>query len=181
MRGVIGRKVLSSYLLAVALAVVAHPVWAEALIEIAEARWTQRVDPVSRQPVSHLDAARAYTPLVLWMRIHAGEGALEKLATAGRLPIRHRWFRESFAGITAQGVSEMTDSIALDAGRQALIGALRYEVAARGYFDWRTWSAKAQPGPGRWYVNVVYADNTPVLCRDTAGQDKPCRFAITVR
>lgn len=149
------------------------------LIEITEVQWAQRVDAASRNVVGAQQQARAYTPLVLWMRIHAGEAALNRLETAGRLPIRHRWFRESYAGVSAEGVTEMTDSIALDAGSREKLGALRQEVAARGYFDWRTWSYKARPGPGRWRVAVVYADNTPVMCGSENPQ--PCRYSITVK
>lgn len=145
------------------------------LIEIAEARWTQAVDSASRQPVNDLSSAVARRPLVLWMRLRAGDAALRRLEDAGRLPILHRWFRESFAGVQAEGV-EMTDSIPLSAGNTSVLAALRHEVRERGHFDWRTWSYKARPGPGRWSVAVVYADRTPVLC-----DGKPCRFSITVK
>lgn len=147
------------------------------LVEIAEARWASAVDPGSRQPAVLLNDARARRPLVLWMRIRASEAALARLEQAGRLPIRHRWFRDSFAGVQAEGQTEMTDSIVLSAGSRELLAALRQEVSARGHFDWRTWSAKARPGPGRWSVAVVYADHTPVLCDG----GKPCRYSITVK
>lgn len=147
------------------------------LVEIAEARWSAAVDPGSRQPVALPSNAPARRPLVLWMRLRASEAALARLEQAGRLPIRHRWFRESFAGVQAEGQTEMTDSIALSAGSRELLAALRQEVRARGHFDWRTWSAKARPGPGRWSVAVVYADHTPVLCDG----GKPCRYSITVK
>lgn len=152
---------------------------AKPLLEIAEAHWAQRVDPASRNAVGVQQLARAYVPLVLWMRIHAGDAALARLESAGKLPIRHRWFRESYAGVSAEGVTEMTDSIALDAGSREKLGVLRHEVRERGFFDWRTWSYKARPGPGRWRVAVVYADNSPVLCGDENPQ--PCRFTITVK
>lgn len=149
------------------------------LLEIAEAHWTQRVDPASRSAAGVQQQARAYVPLVLWMRINAGEAALARLESAGKLPIRHRWFRESYAGVSAEGVTEMTDSIALGAGSREKLGALRHEVRERGFFDWRTWSYKARPGPGRWRVAVVYADNSPVLCGNENPQ--PCRYTITVK
>lgn len=150
------------------------------LVEIAEVRWTRAVDPLTRQPGAALATAPARTPLTLWMRLRAGEAGLARLAADGRLPLRHRWFRESFGGVSAEGLSEMTDSIVLEAGKRELLGRLRREVEARGSFDWRTWSGKARPGPGRWSVAVVYADNTPVLCRGE-GAPQPCRYAITVK
>lgn len=163
--------------LAVSCAAAEQEEVAPPLVEIAEARWASAVDPGSRQPAVLLDDTRARRPLVLWMRLRASEAALARLEQAGRLPIRHRWFRESFAGVQAEGQTEMTDSIALSAGSRELLAALRHEVSARGHFDWRTWSAKARPGPGRWSVAVVYADRTPVLC---AGGE-PCRYSITVK
>lgn len=149
------------------------------LLEIEETHWARRVDPASRNVIGVQQQARAYVPLVLWMRIRAGDAALARLESAGKLPIRHRWFRESYAGVSAEGVTEMTDSIALGAGTREKLGALRHEVHERGFFDWRTWSYKARPGPGRWRVTVVYADNSPVLCGDENPQ--PCRFTITVK
>lgn len=149
------------------------------MIEIAEAVWTREVDPATRKPSASLQSSLARTPLTLWMRIKGYPEAIRQLEHAGKLPIKHRWFRESFSGVTAEGITEMTDSITLSAGKKELLAGLRHETEQRGFFDWRTWSTKSNTGKGRWSVAVVYADNTPVLCGEETR--KPCRYFITVK
>lgn len=148
------------------------------MIEIDQAIWTQKVDGSTRQPAEVLEASSPRSPLVLWMRIRGTDIALDRLAAEGKLPLKHKWSKESLNGIHAEGIVQ-TDSITLNAGSRELLQSLRREVRARGYFDWRTWSSKASPGRGVWRVDVVYADNTPVLCGDA--ERKPCRFSIAVR
>lgn len=149
------------------------------MIEIAEAVWTREVDPATRKPSASLQSSPARTPLTLWMRIKGYPEAIHQLEHAGKLPIKHRWFRESFSGVTAEGITEMTDSITLSAGKKELLAGLRHETEQRGFFDWRTWSTKSNTGKGRWSIAVVYADNTPVLCGEETR--KPCRYFITVK
>lgn len=148
------------------------------MIEIDQAIWTQKVDESTRQPAGVLETSSPRSPLVIWMRIRGADIALDRLAADGKLPLKHKWSKESHDGIHAEGIAQ-TDSITLNAGSRDLLQSLRREVQARGYFDWRTWSSKASPGRGVWRVDVVYADNTPVMCGDV--MRKPCRFSITVK
>lgn len=149
-------------------------------LAIAAAVWTAAVDPGSKQPVGRLTRASPGKRLVLWMNLSGTAAALDQLAAQGRLPIRHKWFRESMLGIDAQGVAMPHEEIEIPAAAPGVIDKLRREVAASGHFSWRTWSLKDKVARGTWRVTVVYADNTPVLCPGDEGK-QPCEYVIAVR
>lgn len=168
------------FVLAVGLAVASRlmgpgPAAADDLIEIASHEWTDQVTE-DRQHGRAFTETAPVAPLNLWMLVKASPGALKALAERGKLPIFHQWFRLAIAGTSAEGATEMIDSIALDAGRPDLLRQLGLEVERRGFFDWRTWSRKDNIRAGTWLVRIKYADNTPVRC---GGQ--PCEFRITVK
>ena len=150
------------------------------LIEIARAVWAGDVDRNSKQPGPALTRSTPGRRLVLWMAVQGSAAALDQLTARGKLPIRHKWFRETLVGVRPEGVATPTDEIEIPAAQPGVVDKLRGEVAATGRFNWRTWSAKDQPGRGRWRVTVVHADNTPVLC-PASGGPKACEFQIDVR
>jgi hypothetical protein len=150
------------------------------LIEIARAVWAGDVDRNSKQPGPALTRSAPGRRLVLWMAVQGSAAALDQLTARGKLPIRHKWFRETLVGVRPEGVATPTDEIEIPAAQPGVVDKLRGEVAATGRFSWRTWSAKDQPGRGRWRVTVVHADNTPVLC-PASGGPKACEFQIDVR
>lgn len=134
------------------------------LIEIADVAWAQDVNKETRQPVAPIYKTTPGNRLVLWMKIKGSEAALNQLASQGKLPIRHKWYRDSIMGTEAEGVKTPTDEVEIPAAKQGVIDKLRDETRAMGYFTWRTWSSKEKTNRGTWKVRVVYADNTPVLC-----------------
>jgi hypothetical protein len=150
------------------------------LIEIADVVWTQDVNKETRQPVAVISKANPGKRLVLWMKIKGSEAALNQLASQGKLPIRHKWYRDSIMGSEAEGVKTPTDEIEIPAAKRGVIDKLRNEARAMGYFTWRTWSFKEKTNRGTWKVRVVYADNTPVLCGNASGA-QPCEYKIEVR
>ncbi len=150
----------------------------EDLIEIVQTVWTDRVEPNTRQFGLKIEGSTPPRTLYLWMQVKGKKGALDRLETDGKLPIRHKWFRETLTSINPEGVMQVVDNIPVPAARIELLDKLRSEVAIRKHFDWRTWSKKDNIRRGRWRVTVVYADNSPVACG--AGQ-KPCEFFIEVR
>lgn len=150
----------------------ASPAGDSAVLSIVDAAWTHGVGE-DRQPRERLERAGPDQPLTLWMKVSCSPGALEMLRIQGKLPIRHKWSYASFGGVLAQGTLNMTDSIALSAGRVELLDLLAAEVRTRGGFDWRTWSTKKNLLRGTWRVRVSYSDGSPVLCGD-----KECEYWI---
>lgn len=148
------------------------------LVEIVQAIWTDRIDPGSRQFGAKYDDVAPEKPLYLWMHVRGNKKALARLEADGKLPIRHKWFRQTLTSINPEGVMQVTDNIPVPAARIEVLSKLKSEVAGRGYFNWRTWSKKENIHPGQWRVRVVYANNAPVACG--ANQD-PCEFFIEVR
>lgn len=156
------------------------PAPASPLIEIEKAVWTGGVNQDTKQPTSNISRGSVGTRLVLWMQVKGTQGALSRLASEGKLPLRHKWFRGTIVGFQAEGVAKPTDEIEIPAARRGVIDRLSSEVRTLGYFNWRTWSSKEKLSRGHWRVKVVYADNTPVLCRALSGW-KPCEYDVEVR
>ncbi|MFZ2266833.1 MAG: hypothetical protein WAV95_04565, partial [Azonexus sp.] len=150
------------------------------LIEVAAMAWASEIGRDSKRPVAAISQAVSGRRLVLWMTVQGSEVALNQLAASGKLPIRHKWFRETISGIRPEGVARPVDEIEIPVARAELVAKLRQEVRSVGHFNWRTWSAKDKPGPGNWRVTVFYADNTPVLCSTSDGH-QPCEYEIEVR
>ncbi|BBL70027.1 DUF2914 domain-containing protein [Methylogaea oryzae] len=152
----------------------------EGFIEIAATAWAAEVDKSRRQPINPLAVGRARQGVFLWMQVKGSAAALDKLAAEGKLPIRHKWFRETISRVRPEGVTAMTDQIDVPVAHRELLPGLRRELRDQGYFDWRTWSSKDNLLPGVWRVRVVYADNAPVLCGD-GGERRPCEYSLEVR
>jgi len=150
------------------------------LIEVAGVAWAREINRDSKQPVATISQAAPGQRLVLWMAVQGSDAALNQLAASGKLPLRHKWFRETISGISPEGVAQPVDEIEIPVARAGLVAKLRQEVRSLGHFNWRTWSFKEKPGRGNWRVAVFYSDNTPVLCSTPEGH-QPCEYAIEVR
>jgi len=91
----------------------------------------------------------------LWMEIRAGERALTMLEAKSQMSIYHAWASEKWVtdiidiGITKERWLELRE-------------AIRGEVKQKGFFTWRTYSAKRNFKEGRFYVSVLDANKKPV-------------------
>ena len=131
----------------------------DAAIDIDEALWTDRVDSRSRTYSTALGQSATVKSLFLWTRIKGKRLALDQLEREGKLPIRHKWPRRTVLDLVPEGVSEPVNNIAIPEARaERLQQQLQAEVGARGYFDWRTWSGKANVRPRMWKVKAFDQD-----------------------
>ena len=147
------------------------------LVEVVQAVWTGGVNRETKDHTGVLSSSVKPQPLYLWMRIRGGAEALDRLESDGLLPIRHKWYRKTIASIDAEGVLAVTDEIDVPAAKKAAVARLRNSVEQQNYFLWRTWSMKQNAGRGEWRVRLVYADDSPVMCK---GGD-PCEYTIKVK
>lgn len=143
-----------------------------------EYAWASAV--AGREPVDRLTSPVSTVPLTLWTRISGNAAALRRLDDGG-LPLRHVWMRVAADGFVADAAPSIVDEISLNIGNvEQLRERLGREAAARGRFDWRTWSTKEHLAPGRWVVRLLYADRTPVPCRSGERVIRDCMIAVTV-
>ena len=108
----------------------------------------------------------------LWMEIRAGERALTMLEAKGQMSIYHAWASEKWVtdiidiGITKERWLELRE-------------AIRGEVRQKGFFTWRTYSAKRNFKEGRFYVSVLDANKKPV--RKSGSGTEAFRPEIVIR
>jgi hypothetical protein len=145
---------------------------ADPLLTVEEVRWTNVVS--DGQYAESYDTTAPVQPLYLWMRAAGSAATLEHLRAAGKLPIRHLWFKATGAALRYE---QSTDVINLDIGSPEVLKPLTRELDNRGFFDWRTWSMKEHMSQGWWLVKLQYADGTPVLCGDDHHR---CEFGINI-
>lgn len=151
----------------------------EEALQISEFAWTSGIDPKTKNPIEiYTEIAPKNRPLYLWMKIKGGKTALAELRRGGKLPIRHKWFRYIGTRPYFDSTKEPTDTIDLLVGKHEVLSELNAELDNQGFFEWRVWSGKqeADVRMGWWRVDVVYADNEPVLC----GKD-PCVYNILIK
>jgi hypothetical protein len=149
---------------------------AKELLEINEIIWTDGVDLETKKPMTIYQETALKGSLYLWMKIRGNQQALEELRQNSKLPIRHKWF--SYIGTRPyfDSTKEPTDTIDLSVGKREVLSELNAELDNRGFFEWRVWSGKKNVRAGWWRVDVVYADNQPVMC----GKE-PCVYNILVK
>lgn len=147
----------------------------DSLITVTEAVWTNGIDNMKNPKKTYEESAYDVKELYLWMRIQGQEDALEILDSQGKLPIQHLWIYSTGLSQIPTGNIKPIDVIDLSVGKKDKLDKLRLEVKERGFFDWRTWSMKKNITRGWWFVKILYADNSPVLCND-----QPCEYAIEV-
>lgn len=152
----------------------------EPLITVENAVWTNAVNGLQYQDV-YTETAPIGS-LFLWMNIHGRSEALKKLEEAGKLPIYHKWSRMTICGADKLGsqplLNELSliDTIPIPAGKNELLEELQNEISKNSYFNWRTWSMKENARSGKWIVEVVYADHSPVKCPGNTD----CVYEITI-
>lgn len=106
-------------------------------------------------PFSGVAEIKKGESVFLWMEIRAGERALTMLEAKGQMSIYHAWASE-------KGVTDIID-IGISKERWLeLREAIRGEVKQKGFFTWRTYSAKRNFKEGRFYVSVLDANKKPV-------------------
>jgi len=151
---------------------------ARADMEILDAAWTQGIDGYDATN-RYTDAAPLRRPLYLWMRVRGDAATYATLKARGKLPLRHRWIH--YVGPDPDiDTLRPTDEISVGGVRASVVDKLGTEIAARGYFDWRTWSRKKNLRWGTQVVQVLYADGSPVMCRQPDGGLAACVFRIKV-
>jgi hypothetical protein len=149
----------------------------DAVVEIAEAVWTDNVTDADRTYATRFaDSVLLRPPLYFWTRVNGRSEALAKLRSEGKLPIRHEWQQLLGPKWIWDNDGEPLDAIALSVGREEKLAQLQRELQNRHFFDWRTWSKKDNLTRGWWRVSVKYANGDDVMC---AGD--PCRYMIKVK
>jgi len=94
-------------------------------------------------PFSGVAEIKKGESVFLWMEIRAGERALTMLEAKGQMSIYHAWASE-------KGVTDIID-IGISKERWLeLREAIRGEVKQKGFFTWRTYSAKRNFKEGRF-------------------------------
>jgi len=123
-------------------------------------------------PFSGVAEIKKGESVFLWMEIRAGERALTMLEAKGQMSIYHAWASEKWVtdiidiGITKERWLELRE-------------AIRDEVKQKGFFTWRTYSAKRNFKEGRFYVSVLDANKKPV--RKSGSGTEAFRPEIVIR
>ncbi len=123
-------------------------------------------------PFSGLAEIKKGESVFLWMEIRAGERALTMFEAKGQMSIYHAWASEKWVtdiidiGITKERWLELRE-------------AIRGEVKQKGFFTWRTYSAKRNFKEGRFYVSVLDANKKPV--RKSGSGTEAFRPEIVIR
>ncbi len=144
-------------------------------ITIAETAWTNGIDKNKNPAKRFLESVHGTRQLYLWTKVQGTEEALDYLQTKGKLPIFHQWFIYLGPYPQFDETLDPIDAVKLAVGKHEVIQKLSWQIHEKGYFEWRTWSAKQNLRPGWWKVKVVYADGEPVSC-----EDKPCEYVIEI-
>jgi hypothetical protein len=146
-------------------------------LELANAVWTDSVDRETKQFDRIYRLIAKTKQLYLWTQFKGSPQFLDALRKSpdGSVRVRHIWYRYDFD----RWVSTLDQP--LEIGRKADLTKLGYEVDAKGFFLWNTWSGHDDLGRGRWHVEIVYGESyEPVMCR-RAGVEEACSYAIEVR
>jgi len=111
-----------------------------------------------REPMnsfSNVAEIRKGEEVFLWMEIKGGERALTMLEAKGQMSIYHAWASE-------KGVTDIIDIGITKERWLELANAMRNQFREKGFFTWRTYSAKRNFKEGRWYVSILDANKKPV-------------------
>jgi hypothetical protein len=123
-------------------------------------------------PFSGVAEIKKGESVFLWMEIRAGERALTMLEAKGQMSIYHAWASE-------KGVTDIIDVGITKERWLELREAIRGEVKQKGFFTWRTYSAKRNFKEGRFYVSVLDANKKPV--RKSGSGTEAFRPEIVIR
>ena len=146
------------------------------LLTVENVRWTNAVDPETRQFDQIYKSPATARQLVLWVQLNGSPALLAALKKkpSGSIPIKFMWYRLTNVAVMGEGV------VKVPVGRKSELQKLTFESDAQGFFRWRVWSSKKMTGKGVWRADLLYADNEPVMCM-TESEEKPCRFEIETR
>ena len=142
-------------------------------LRIVDMRWTHKISP-EREPATResLRSSPAGKALYLWVKLRGGSDDLETLKQKGTLTIVHKWEYTHFGWKTERIDVSIARDQALD---DDTIQKLGYEVAAQGYFEWRTWSMKEHLY-AHATVTLVNGFDEPLACELESG----CSMTITI-
>ncbi|ALG66947.1 hypothetical protein [Beggiatoa leptomitoformis] len=137
--------------------------------------WTDMITESKDPLTAYSDSAPSGSPLYLWMSIKGGSDFLRELNRPAKLPIRHKWFRAY--PVVGFRFETAVDAIPSDAAQLAVLkDQLQDEIKRNGVFDLRISSGRESVPTGVWRVDVVFADDTPLMCEQT-----PCSYQILVK
>lgn len=129
---------------------------AQPLFEVERESFCKRVEEREpMDPFSGVAEIKKGEDVFLWMEVKAGERALTMLEAKGQMSIYHAWASE-------KGVTDIIDIGITKERWLELREAIRGEVKQKGFFTWRTYSAKRNFKEGRFYVSVLDANKKPV-------------------
>lgn len=151
---------------------------AQQLLEVESYVWTNAVDRTTRTFDKKASVPIRGTKAYLWMQLKGSQALFSRLKSSedGRLPIRHLWYRYFSDRVAA----DLDVAVDLNIGTKDDLKRISYELDALGFFRWRVWSGKEHLSPGLWRVDLVYEDDSAVVCEE-AGDGKPCSFLLEVK
>jgi len=141
--------------------------------------WTNDINPENSSRVIYTDAAEK-GPLYLCTKIKGNRDVLEVLRDGGTLPIlstRHKWFRYLADRPFFDETQKPFNVLEVAGDKEKKLAEFNSGVQQSGFFELYICSGKQNIRSGWWQVEVVYEDNTPVLCDDK----KPCVYKILVK
>ena len=162
----------------------AAPPFAEANLDIriADAAFTQSMS--GHCPGKRLAGnARKPKELIFWMRLEAGEAALEAMRKSGRLPITHKWW----ASIPGRPYLDGTENLPATEAVANDLSGLYNENRTKRSFDWRTQTKKRRTFSNSFYkVEILDARGEPIPCAKhlqclPCKNNVPCAIRLTVR
>lgn len=135
-----------------------------------------------RNPVSIVKCASFDLPgpAYLWVQLRGNATALKWLENGRDIVVLHKWVR--FVGPNPEVETiEAEEEIPAGTINAAVLNRLRNEVAARGYFDWRTWTSKSGLRQTRYSVDILNEGFGELPCGAVEGAASECGLHVTIR
>ncbi|EIJ41727.1 hypothetical protein BegalDRAFT_0816 [Beggiatoa alba B18LD] len=137
--------------------------------------WTDMITDSEDPSTVYSDAVPSGSSLYLWMSIKGSNEFLRELSKPAKLPIRHKWFR-SYPVVGFRFETTVDALPSEPAQLNALKERLQAEVKSSDIFDLRISSGRDSVATGVWRVDVVFADDSPLMC-----EQNPCSYQILVK
>lgn len=162
---------------ALALVFFATPVRADPpiLLTVDQAVLADGVDRTLRTFLHTVTSPFARKQVSLWMQLRGTPELLDRVKSSnGKVTIHHVWRKYVLTGV------ETRLDQPLDIGREEDLLKLAGQVAANGYFTWRTWSDKQNLSSGNWRVDLEFDGHVPVMCPGDGGELQACSYPFKV-
>jgi len=145
------------------------------LLTVDRAVLTDTVDALSHNYLHPLGSPFARKRASLWMEVRGTQQLLDQIKSGqGKFTVHHVWRKYVFTEV------ETRLDQPLVIGRAEDLGKLSEQVAATGYFTWRTWSDKLNLSPGSWRVDLEFDGHEPVMCQENDAPSHPCSYPFEV-